>query len=263
MDIIIKIFLYQVKNLLRSRWLAIYTLFFFILTYVLAQFTADSSKVILSMLSLVLLVIPLVSIIFGSVIFYNSREFITFMLSQPLLRYQIFLGIALGVAIPLAFSFIVGISLPLLLFQSNLIGNLKVLILILSSGFFLTFIFTFLAFLISVLNDDKARGLGISFGIWLVLAVIYDGILLLLLYFFNEYPLEVFTLVLSLFNPIDLSRIFVLLEFDNAVLLGYTGAVFNNFFGSSLGQIITLISFFVWTIIPLILANRIFSKKDF
>lgn len=32
-----------------------------------------------------------------------------------------------------------------------------------------------------------------------------------------------------MFNPIDLSRVLILLKLDISALLGYTGAVFNNF----------------------------------
>jgi Cu-processing system permease protein len=64
-------------------------------------------------------------------------------------------------------------------------------------------------------------------------------------------------------NPIDLSRILILLELDISVLLGYTGAVFKKFFGTGMGMLSSLTVMFVWLIIPILLMIRKFNKKDF
>jgi Cu-processing system permease protein len=63
-------------------------------------------------------------------------------------------------------------------------------------------------------------------------------------------------------NPIDLSRIIVMLTFDYAALMGYTGAVFQKFFGSSLGVILSSIMLLVWIIVPFLLGSWMFSRKD-
>lgn len=68
---------------------------------------------------------------------------------------------------------------------------------------------------------------------WLFLAVIYDGLFLISLIVFNEYPLDKFSLAATMFNPLD-SRILILLKLDISVLLGYTGAVFKDFFGTAM-----------------------------
>ena len=70
-------------------------------------------------------------------------------------------------------------------------------------------------------------------------------------------------IVLSALNPIDLGRILFLMKFDIAALMGYTGAVFQRFFGSSLGIIISFACLFIWIFVPLFLSNRFFKKKDF
>jgi Cu-processing system ATP-binding protein len=58
----------------------------------------DVSKGLIGMLSLVLLVVPLVCLVFGTIHFYNSYEFIELLASQPLKRRTILLGEYLGVA---------------------------------------------------------------------------------------------------------------------------------------------------------------------
>ena len=64
-------------------------------------------------------------------------------------------------------------------------------------------------------------------------------------------------------NPIDLSRVLLMLKLDISALLGYTGAVFNKFFGSSVGFALSLSALFIWTVIPVYFINRISMKKDF
>jgi len=67
---------------------------------------------------------------------------------------------------------------------------------------------------------------------------------------------------LSFLNPIDLGRIQILLQMDISALMGYTGAVFREFFGTTLGVIISFIGLACWIIVPLIISLKKFKKKD-
>jgi len=70
-------------------------------------------------------------------------------------------------------------------------------------------------------------------------------------------------ILLSIINPIDLGRILFLIKFNIAALMGYTGAVFQQFFGSSVGIIISVVFMLLWILIPLSLSTRLFKRKDF
>jgi Cu-processing system permease protein len=129
-------------------------------------------------------------------------------------------------------------------------------------GALLTLVFTSIAFLGSVLSKDKARGIGVALMLWFYFALIYDGLVLLVLFSFSDYPLEKLTLVLSSLNPIDLGRIFLMLQLDISALMGYTGATYKDFFGSNLGLLYTIGIMLVWIVAPLWLAARSFTKKD-
>ncbi len=65
-------------------------------------------------------------------------------------------------------------------------------------------------------NENKIKGFGYAILMWLFFAVIYDGLFLISLVVFNEYPLEKFSLIATMSNPIDLSRILILLKLDIA-----------------------------------------------
>ena len=262
MKLVKKILLYELHNTIRNKWVLLYTFFFFLVGYALFTFSGDVNKAYISLMNIIIIVIPLVSIIFGSIYFYNSREFIEMMLSQPIDRKSLFLGIYLGTAIPLSAGFALGFSIPFILF-GKVTEQIDGFIILLVIGVMLTFIFVAISFLISVLQDDKSKGLGFAILIWLILAVVYDGLVLYIIYYFQEYPLESAMIALSILNPIDLGRILFLMKFDIAALMGYTGAVFQRFFGSSLGMIISVICLLVWIIVPFFLSSRFFKKKDF
>jgi Cu-processing system permease protein len=135
--------------------------------------------------------------------------------------------------------------------------------LLLVTGVFLTFIFVAIAFNISLSNENKIKGFGYAVLMWLFLAVIYDGLFLISLIVFEDYPLDTLSLVGSMLNPVDLSRILILLKLDISALLGYTGAVFKQFFGTSLGLFISIGVLFLWTIIPVWMILIKSRKKDF
>jgi Cu-processing system permease protein len=49
---------------------------------------------------------------------------------------------------------------------------------------------------------------------------------------------------------------------DNSALMGYTGAVFKDFFGTSVGITVTTIVLCFWILIPVWISARKFGKKD-
>jgi len=130
------------------------------------------------------------------------------------------------------------------------------------TGLFLTVVFVGIALLAGVLARDKAKGIGISILLWLYFSLIFDALVLFLLFQFQDYPLENVMVVFSFLNPIDLGRIQILLQMDISALMGYTGAVYRDFFGSTTGIIISFIGLSAWIILPVYLSLKMFRKKD-
>jgi Cu-processing system permease protein len=217
----------------------------------------NSSKAILSLLNIVLIVVPLVSMIFATIHYYNSYEFIELMLSQPMSRTKIIMSEYSGVSLSLVSSFFVGVGIPVLIYSPDSTGFS-----LLFNGFAFTLIFTSLAFLTSVKARDKARGIGAALLLWFYFALIFDGLILLILFSFSDYPLEKLILLLSALNPIDLGRISIMLKMDISALMGYTGALYKDFFGSGTGMLFTFGIMLLWIILPLWWAVRSFKRKD-
>ncbi len=156
-----------------------------------------------------------------------------------------------------------GLGIPFLLYGLFMSSAIFEFTLLLVVGMLLNFIFVALAFNIALSNENKIKGFGYAILMWLFLAVIYDGIFLISLVMFNEYPLDKFALFTTMLNPIDLSRILILLKLDISALLGYTGAVFKKFFGTDLGFFLSLLVMLLWVIFPVWRIRAKLKKKDF
>ena len=259
----LKILKYSFFDLMRSRWSYVYLAFYLLLGIVLLFLNNDLSKAVITLMNVIIVLVPLIGTIFGVMYYYNSKEFTELLLAQPLKRSTIFLGQYFGVALSLSMSLILGLGLPFVfygLFKSNAIWNFSLLLI---TGTFLTFIFTALAFNIALRHENKIKGFGYAILLWLFLAVIYDGVFLMSLIIFEDYPLDKMSLVGSMLNPIDLSRTLILLKLDISALLGYTGAVFKKFFGTNFGLIVSFGVLILWVILPVLGIVRASQKKDF
>lgn len=259
----IKILKYSFYDLVRSRWSYVYLAFYLILGLVLLFLNNDLSKATITLMNIIVVLTPMIGTIFGIMYFYNSREFTELLLSQPIKRSTIFLGQYLGISISLSMSLILGLGIPFLIYgvwNSDAGENFLILLL---SGTFLTFIFTAISLLIGLFNSNKIKGFGYAILQWLFFAVIYDGLIMILLVVFSDYPLDQFALLVSLLNPIDLSRIMILLKLEISALMGYTGALFQQFFGTGTGLFISISVLLLWVVIPSGLMIRKAAKKDF
>jgi len=259
----LKILKYSFYDLVRSRWSYVYFLFYLLLGVVLLFLNNDLSKAVITLMNVIIILVPLIGTIFGVMYYYNSREFTELLLAQPVKRSSIFLGQYFGVATSLTMSLVIGLGVPFIfygIFNSSAIWDFSLLLV---TGAFLTFIFTALAFVIALSNENRIKGFGYAILLWLFMAVIYDGIFLMSLLYFEEYPLDKFSLLATMLNPIDLSRVLILLKLDISALLGYTGAVFQKFFGTNFGLLLSLALLMVWVLAPTFFIWRIAKRKDF
>jgi len=252
-----KVIKYVILDILRNKIVLAYTLILFTVSFSVFSLEDNVAKGLLTLLNLILFIVPLVSIIFSTIYIYNSAEFIELLLSQPLKRKNIWLSLFSGLSVSLSLAFLIGCGLPVLFFEPTLTGVFMVII-----GCFLSVIFVSIAMLAAVTTRDKAKGIGIAILLWLYFSIIFDGLVLFFLFQFADYPIEKMMIGISALNPIDLSRIIVLLRLDVSALMGYTGAVFKLFLGDVTGLLVAFGSLFFWIIIPLGLSLRKFIRKD-
>ncbi len=262
MSVFLQIFLYQMRDVVRSRWVPGYAAFFLLLTEALFYFgDGAGERVLVSLVNVVLLLTPLVSVAFGTFYLYGAREFVEMLLTQPVKRSTLYAGLYAGLAVPFSIAFVLGAGIPFVVHTGiSALGGAAALFIV---GILVTLAFTALAFLIAVRVEERVHGMGLSIGVWLAAAVLYDGFILAIATAFASYPLEQAMIALTLLNPIDLARVLLLLQFDVAALMGYTGAVFEKFFGGGAGIAISLVALSFWTILPLSFGMRSFARRDF
>ena len=254
---------FQARDVMRSRWLLAYGAFFWIATEGLLRFAGGDARALLSLASVVLYVVPLVALVFGTVYLYNAREFTELLLAQPVHRRALFLGLYGGLTGPLCAAIVAGIGTPFALRGGAAAGQPAMLASLMGAAVALTLVFTAIAFCIALACADRLRGLGTAIGVWMVGAIVYDGLVMAAVAAFDGHPLERPMLALTLANPIDLARVTLLLQSDVSALMGYTGAVFQQFLGGAVGTLTAVAALLLWIIAPAWLGMRAFATKDF
>ena len=223
-------------DILKNRIVLAYTLILGVLSWSSFALEDNSSKGILTILNVILFTVPLVSVLFSTIYIYNSSEFIELLLGQPIRRAKIWVSLFASLSLSMVLAFLIGAGIPLLLNSPDDIGMMMI-----ATGILISVIFTALAFLSSILTRDKAKGIGIAIMIWLYFALLFDGMVLFMLFQFAEYPIENAMVGITAFSPIDLARILILLHLDVSAMMGYTGSIFKDFFWTNIGLVVSFL----------------------
>ena len=245
-------------DLVRSRILLAYLFVLALIGWGVFLLESQPEKALLLILQIVLLVIPVVCMVFGTIYYYNSQEFMLLLLAQPIKRGNIISGLMLALCSGCSFAFLLGLGLPLAIHYPTAETGMLI-----GAGLMLGFIFMALALFFSTHIQDKARGMGAALVVLAFFALIFDGLLLMLMYQFADYPIEKGVLALSFLNPLDIARILVIMKTEASALLGLSGAVFRKFLGTATSQAVSWAVLVIWVLVPYGLAKRKFERKDF
>lgn len=229
----------------------------------LIRFSGDSATALVSLLDVMLIVTPLAALVLGTMQVHQAREVTELLLAQPVTRRRLFVGLWGGTVGPLLIALALGLPAPFV--WHGLIGGPGTGLLLgtVGAALALALIGNALAFVIALRIDDRVRALAVSLIVWLVAAVLFDGLVLMVAMLFADRPVEVPLLALLALNPLDVARVLLLLGSDSAAILGYTGAVLLRVLGSTTGRIALSGVLLAWLVIPLWLAVRSFERKDF
>jgi Cu-processing system permease protein len=240
-----------------SRILIAYLLLLALMTWTAVLMEDSASKASLTILNLVLLVVPLMTLLYTTIYLYNSREYIVLLLAQPLRRAQIWNSLYAGTSGSMTAMLLLGAAVPIFLYTDTSSAIAIILMAIVT-----TMIFSSAGMLVVAYVDDKARGIGLAILIWLLLTMIYDALCLYALFMLSQWPIEKPVLGLLMLNPQDLSRFLVILRTDASAMMGYSGAAFRQFLGEALGTAAAVVLLVLWIVVPYLLSLRRFRKKD-
>ncbi|MFV0304028.1 MAG: ABC transporter permease subunit [Moheibacter sp.] len=253
----LKILKYVSIDILKNKIVVAYCIILMLFSWSAFGLEDNNSKGLLTLLNIVLLTVPLISILFSTIYVYNSNEFIELLVSHPVKRSMIWKALFIGLSLSMVIAFFLGAGIPLFIF-----ADFTTALIMIITGSLLSIVFTAMAFLSSIITRDKAKGIGVSIILWLFFALLFDGLVLFLFFQLSDYPIEKPMVFLSALNPIDLSRILILLQLDVSAMLGVTGAIFKDFFGTNLGLLISFVILILWVLIPFNISLRKFRKKD-
>lgn len=251
------------RDVVRSRWFFVYVACLFVFAEAFLRFSGSDAKAVLGLGTVALMLVPLVTVVLATVYVYGGREFAEVLLAQPVRRGPLFAGLYVGLAAPLGGALLAGFGVPFAVRGFGEPGVRGATATLLVTSVLLTFVFTALACCIAFLIDDRLRGIAAALVAWLVLAVLYDGVVLTAVALLDGRPLERPLLALTFANPIDLARVALLLRLDVAALMGYTGAAFQRFFTHAAGAALAFGALLAWIAIPVGIAAREFRRKDF
>ncbi|MBM9502082.1 ABC transporter permease [Leptospira sp. 201903071] len=260
----IEILIFELRENFRSRWLFVYTGFLALSVSALNYFGDENgTRLITSLMNIVLLIVPLFAISFAGLSFLESIPFAEVLLSKSVTRTEYFFGKYLGVSLSLSLGLVVGVGVPgVLSFYSDLTFLILFLELIVF-GLTLVFIFVSLAFLLSSFFKKGELIISGALLIWLYFFIFFDSIVFMLSVYLGEYPVEIPSLIIILFNPIDLVRIVMVLQTKASVLLGFSGAFLLKTIGLKSVILLSILFLSGWITVPLWISYKKFIKRNF
>ena len=252
-----KVLKYVALDIFRNKIIIAYTLMLALFSWSAFALEDNVAKGLLTELNIILLTVPLFSVLFSTIYVYNSSEFIELLVSHPVKMNVIWTALFVGLSLSMVGAFIISTGIPIIIFADFATGLMMIV-----AGSVLSVIFVAIAFLSSIMARDKAKGIGISIILWLYFALLFDGLVLFLFLQFSDYPIEKFVVMLSALSPIDLCRILVLLRLDVSAMMGMTGAVFKDFFGTGGGLAVSFLLLLMWIAVPYGISLRKFKHRD-
>jgi Cu-processing system permease protein len=262
----------EFRRALETRWMFGFTVLLAALVLGLSVFGLGQSRevgfqsfarVTLSLMNLVLFIVPLTGLVLGVTSMTGSSGTLPLLLAQPVGRGEVLVGKLLGLALALTVAQLVGFGGGgvIVAFQA---GAEQV------NGFLaLTCLSVVLGWLsvstslcIAVVWPDRLKAMSAALLLWLLMVVAYDLVVLGATAMFRGVPLQSVLFPALLINPVDLARVLTTLAVGSGALFGPTSAVLMKMFGSQGGVALGLAVLAIETVVPMLIAVRVFRRRD-
>lgn len=265
----------ELKIALRSRWTQIFAAVFAVLAcgvsgagYVISggHGVQDFSRTAASLVHLVVLIVPLISLMLGVLSLSLERGAAEVVFALPVSRWTILAGRLLGLflALALAQSFGFGLAGLLVYTQSGPEGVADFLIVLVAS-LLATAIFLALAALLSAdaFGRRRTRALALALVTWLVCEVFIDLAALGLATVLSSGAASRVVILASLINPIGALRTGALLLVEGTGAFGAASLALLRFtHGPTGAAVLIALSLFSWIALPAWWAGRRLERAD-
>lgn len=262
----------ELRDALRNRWFLFFTIAFAGLALGLSALSqpqgsqlqlAGYGRTAASLINLVLLFVPLLSLMLGSINIASDQETgtLAYLLTQPISRSEIILGKYLGLAGALFATLTMGFGLAgVALSIQGQVSDVGGYILTVLLAWLLALAMLSLGFLLSTLAHKTAVALGGSLLLWLLLVFVGDlGIMGTAVV--TRMPIQS-VFFLAVLNPLQLFKIASILTIQASLeVLGPAGLYATEHFGSALFPLI-LGGLLLWIVLPLGAALTVFTRQE-
>jgi Cu-processing system permease protein len=255
----------EVKDSVNNKWFIIYTLSLTVLAVLLVYLGYSRGSIIgyrgygktaASLINLIMLFIPLIALVTGSISISGERENKTlpYLLSHPLSKIEIIIGKYLGILISIMFAILLSFGLAGLLIYIKGTNESSINYIITSFlSVLLAASLLSVGFLISIFNSKVSKSISIGILLWFIFLIVGDLGIIGASTSMNLGVKETF--YLAIINPLEAYKIASILTLTPRFeILGPAGIYALK----SLGKInlfILLISIqLIWAVIPITLS---------
>lgn len=257
----------------RNKWIVVFSIIFGALVVSISYFgmmaegfsgMQNFTRTSASLLNLVLYIVPLFSLIMGTLSFTGDKGSTELLYSQPVSRNEVVTGKLLGLFLAITAATVIGFSgAGIIVASGNGPEGLLQYALFVFLSLALSLVFLSLSVVVATLNRRKSKAFGIVLFLWFFFVLFYDLLTIGGTLFLKGQSANTF-LFLSLFgNPVDMVRVATLISLDNVTIFGAAGAAMLRFLGGTGMSIALLVAgLSVWIMVPLGITNVILKKQD-
>jgi Cu-processing system permease protein len=263
----------EVRDAVSSRWLLVYMAAFALLALGLSYLGQRNlgsvgfenfSRTTASVLNLCLLLAPLIALSLGagSIAGERDRGNLTYLLSQPLSRWELLVGKYAGLVTAISVATIAGFGVAGMViasFAHSLEVSTYVLLLVLVVA--LVAVMTGLGVVASVISSNRVQALGIAMLIWFVAVLFFD---LVLIGMVSSTSLGGAGLLAALLlNPVEIVRVLAIIWLEpDLQILGPFGAYLMEELGTTGATAVLGAALAAWVVLPVTAAVFIFQSSE-
>jgi Cu-processing system permease protein len=258
---------------IRNKWTAIFAVVFGVLITAISYFGSMTSgaagfqgfnRTSASLLSLVLYLVPLVSLMMATQSFAGGAVENEILFSQPISRSEVLIGKVLGLFASMAAATLAGFGLGGLVIATQAdVDDVWGYPIFVALSLILSLVFLSLAALVSMISRRQTKAFGLALLIWFFFVIFYDLLVLGGSLLLRERSANYFIFASLFGNPVDMVRVAGLISLQGEEIFGPAGAALVKFLGGeALGVVALIVSLFIWIAVPILLSLRLLKKQD-
>lgn len=217
-----------------------------------------------SLMSLVLYLIPNLSLVLAALSLTGEPGTFELLFSQPVSRTEILAGKILGLFFSIAVSTLCGFGLSGMVIAWNVgTDGLPRFAAFVGLALLLSLVFLAIGALVSVVCPARSRAFGFSLFLWFFFVLFYDLLVIGATFLLNERAANTLIFTSLFANPVDVVRVAGLMVLGDSTVFGAAGAALLKFLGGrGLSAVVLVGATLLWVAVPLLVAQRKLRRQD-